>query len=150
MLIAFDDGRPDASFALEGCGDPEDFATRATFLLLDFSEQAPDRENGYGAVAYAQSPPAPGLDEYEHSQDDPEQIARFVALLDDHDIDPDGYVSLSDPTCPGGTSTVVSLFDTSETEPHVIARMEFDDCGPSSGFGDQASELIAEWRRAGP
>jgi hypothetical protein len=86
------------------------------------------------------------LDEYEHSQEIPEEIARFVAMLEQYGIDPDGYVSAPDPGCIGGTRTEVSFFNTSDLEPHVIARMELDDCGATEGFDAEATAMISEWR----
>jgi hypothetical protein len=147
VTIAFDDGTADHSFTMTGC-EPETFPVDAGVLLINYTSEALTRENGYGSIGYAQYQAVPGFDDREYSQDIPEEIARFVALLEEYDIDPDGYVSLADPGCTGGVSMVVSLFNTSDLAPHVIARMEFEDCGRTGNFDHDATTLVSEWREA--
>jgi hypothetical protein len=145
VTIAFDDGTADHSFTMTGC-EPETFAVDAGVLLINYTAQALTRENGYGRIGYSQYQAVAGFDDREYSQDIPEEVARFVALLEEYDIDPDGYVSMADPGCTGGVSTVVSLFNTSDLAPHVIARMEFEDCGRTGNFDHDATTLVSEWR----
>jgi hypothetical protein len=148
VTVAFSDDRPDASFSMEGCGDDTDFATQATFLLLNFTEAALMRDNGFGRIAYSQYQPSPGYDLREHMQDKQVEIARFVALLRKYDVDPDGYVSVVDPECTGTVDTTVALFGTEDIDAHVVARMELSACGASVGFDAEATELLSEWHRA--
>jgi hypothetical protein len=144
VSIAFDDGTPDSSFALQsGCDDG--FATEAGIWLVNYTGQAQTRENGYRAIEYSQYQAVDGYDLESHRQDDPAEIARFVALLERYDIDPDGYVSSDDEGCIGGVWSAVSLFDLEEPEAHVVARMEIDTCGDDDGFDAEATALVTEW-----
>ena len=145
LAIAFSEGTPGSSFELEACSDTGSFAEEATWLLLRFSEQAPARENGYGGISYSQYQAEYGYDVGSYVQGDPDEVARFVALLDRYDIDPSGYRSTADPGCAGGTATAVGLYDVDPLESHVIARLEITDCGGSDGFDAAATELFTEW-----
>lgn len=145
--FTFNDGSPDNSFSMNaGCG--EGFIDEASVFLQNYSGGEAARDNGYGSIDYAQSQAVPDFDDSVHTQADPGEIAKFVALLDQYDIDPDGYVSTSEAGCAGGVRTVVSLFDTSSPKENLAARMEIDGCGKSSGFDAEATTLLSGWRES--
>ena len=147
VTISFDDGTPDNTFSMDsGCEDG--FLPEASVFLVNYSAGQAERDNGYGSIDYSQDQAVLDFDTATYTQGEPAEVAKFVALLAKYDIDPDGYVTETDPGCTGGVLSNVSLVNTSDIEPHIVARLELDDCGKTDGFDAEATALISEWRKA--
>lgn len=79
----------------------------------------------------------------QHRQDDPEQIAEFVALLREHGIDTSSYQTPPEDTCPAGDAFRV---EGTYGDTGYGFGMDVRDCGDADdSFEAEATDLLAGW-----
>jgi hypothetical protein len=128
-------------------------AVIAAVLLLAGCVAAPDDQGGEFpnsdilSLTFSQSQALPDFDTTEHTQDHPQQVARFVDLLDQNGVvwsegvDPS---LLADP-CPGSITTQITAHYTGTDV--VVGPVEIGGCSDVS-FVDEVTALFSEWREA--
>lgn len=93
------------------------------------------------SVEFSQSQAVPDFDDGEYTQDDRGEIAEFVDLLRQYDVDPATYRATGE-TCPGGRETQVAVI---YAERNLEARFRVDSCDVRP-FAQAADQLFTEWR----
>ncbi len=95
------------------------------------------------AVDFRQSQALPEFDDSEYTQDDPDAIAEFRALLREHDVDPATWAA-PDSGCPGSRTTQVTV---RYRDSDLATQLSVDTCSDDP-FELAADELFASWREA--
>ena len=111
-------------------------------LLAGCATPAADHE--IESLLFHQYQAIENFDDSDYSQDDPKQIARFQALLDEFDVTPGETVTAEEDDCAGGLSTTVEIsYTTGDPVEMFIAA-----CGVPAynEFNSQAADLFTEWR----
>lgn len=116
----------------------------AVVLLLAGCTATPVSTTDIVALTFHQFQAIENFDDSEYVQDDPAEIARFVALLGEHNVVPGRTVTAKQDYCDGGISTTVTV----EYADGAEADMFIARCGEEqySEFNSLSNELFSEWR----
>jgi hypothetical protein len=96
------------------------------------------------ALVFSQSQAVPDFDTAEYVQNDPDEVARFIELLDEYDIDPATYRTPDTDGCAGGVTTNV-MAGYSGTD--LATQFSIDGCAADDDtFERDATALFSEWR----
>lgn len=100
------------------------------------------------ALTFSQDQAILGFDNSEHTQDDPQQVARFVQLLDASGVVwsegvPDDLRGIP---CPGSITTHITAVY-AETDV-VVGPVDVGGCSDIA-FVDEVTALFSEWRTSG-
>jgi hypothetical protein len=143
-------GAGEDTMVIDGCAAEEgSFEADATALFSQFRE-AHHAQAGFAnadivSLTFSQFQSLPEFDTSEHTQDDPQQVARFVGLLDENGvvwsegIDP----SLAADPCPGSITTDITAHYTGTDV--VVGPVQVGGCSDIA-FVDEVTALFSEWR----
>ena len=143
-------GAGEDTMVIDGCAAEADtFEAEATTLFSSFREaQSVEFPNDdIVSLTFSQSQALPDFDTSEHTQDAPQQVARFVSLLDaegvvwSEGVDP----SLLGEPCPGSITTQITAHYSGTDV--VVGPVEIGGCGDVA-FVDDVTALFSEWREA--
>lgn len=115
-------------------------------ILSGCAAPSPDPAPGPGidrisAVDFRQTQAIEGFDDAEYTQDDPAEIGRFVALLDEHGIDPAHWRG-GDRDCDGSRVTTATIH---YADSELGTQLRVDTCNDDA-FEQAADELFTQWR----
>ena len=120
-------------------------AAAAVVLLLAGCTPTPASTTEVTSLTFHQYQAIEDYDDAEYVQDDPAEIERFVALLDEYDVVPGETVTAAQDYCDGGLSTTVEV----GYEDGASAEMFIAACGEPQydEFNSKATELFSEWHQ---
>lgn len=144
-------GAGEDRMTINGCAaDAGSFEADATTFFTEYRE-AHHAQEGFAnsdivSLTFSQSQALPDFDTSEHTQDHPQQVARFTDLLDENGVvwsegvDPS---LLGDP-CPGSITTEITAHYSGTDI--VVGPVTIGGCGEVS-FVDEVTALFSEWRQ---
>jgi hypothetical protein len=143
-------GAGDDDITIDGCAaEPGSFEADATAFFSQYRE-AQHAQGGFAnsdivALTFSQEQAIPDFDNSEHTQDDPQQVARFVQLLDASGVVwsegiPD---ALAAAPCPGSITTRITAHYRGTDV--VVGPVDVGGCSDIAFVGD-VTALFAEWR----
>jgi outer membrane murein-binding lipoprotein Lpp len=140
------------TMVIDGCAAEDgSFEADATAFFTQYRE-AHHSEEGFAnadivALTFSQSQALPDFDTSEYTQDYPQAVARFAALLDEYlivwseGVDP----SLLGEPCPGSITTqITAVYEGTDI---VVGPVEVGGCSDTA-FVDEVSTLFSGWRQA--
>jgi hypothetical protein len=134
---------------IDSCGLADDtFEAEANAFFSAWREAHPNFEYANDkiiAVTFALSQAIEDFDDHRYRQNDAAEIARFIALLDEHGVTAAEYDDPADEPCDGGLSAEVVL---EYAEAPDVAEILIDGCTTDDGFSEEVLDLLTEWRGA--
>jgi hypothetical protein len=120
-------------------------AVLAVFFTLAYLEARTVTDRGtIESLTFHQYQAIEDFDDAEYTQDDPAQVQRFQALLDEYDVTPGSTVTTVEDECAGGISTTIEIAY-AEGDP---VEMFLAKCGVPAydDFNSAAIDLFTQWR----
>lgn len=137
-------GNGDKEMIVGGCGAADgSFEQEATAFFSSIRE-------GEGpaptllSVTFTQTQAVPGFDTGPFVQDDPVQLARVTAILDEYGVVP-GQYDIDPEPCPGSISSDVTF---EYAGMGIAPVLLLDSCTDDGGFSEQTTALLSEWRES--
>lgn len=146
-------GAGDDDMTIDGCAaEPGSFEADATAFFSQYRE-AHHAQSGFAnsdivALTFSQEQAIPDFDTSEHTQDDPQQVARFAQILDASGVVwsegvPDDLRGIP---CPGSITThITAVYAATDV---VVGPVDVGGCSDIA-FIDDVTALFSGWRTAG-
>jgi hypothetical protein len=146
-------GAGEDDMTIDGCAaEPDSFEADATAFFSQYRE-AHHAESGFAnadivALTFAQDQAILGFDNSEYTQQNPQQVARFVQILDENGVVwsegiPDDLLAVP---CPGSITThITAVYADTDV---VVGPVDVGGCSDLA-FVNDVTALFSEWRMTG-